>query len=84
MSNVTKSGAPGNRTPLKIMINDKNKILVLSVAIVLGAFIIAFAIMNKPMSSLEHCYYKNYKSFIESGNYKEDIAAHLARGMCKQ
>ena len=66
------------------MINDKNKILVLSVAIVLGAFIIAFAIMNKPMSSLEHCYYKNYKSFIESGNYKEDVAAHLARGMCKQ
>ena len=73
---------PGNRTPLEIMINDKNKILVLSIAIVLSAIIVAFAIMNKPLFSKDHCYYKVYEKYKSRGK-SDSYAAEEARYRCK-
>ncbi len=64
------------------MINDKNKLLILSISIILGASIIAFAIMNKPLSSKDDCYYKVYK-YWESKGKSEEIAARWAREDCE-
>ena len=54
-NNGTKFGAPGNRTPLKIM--------------------------NKPVSSLDDCYYKVYKAYKGEG-YDDAGAATTARRYC--
>ena len=64
------------------MINDKNKLLILSIAIIYGASIIAFAIMNKPLSSKDDCYYKVYKKYKSRGRSEAD-AAEYARDDCK-
>jgi len=72
----------GHRTPLRIMINDKNKLLILSIAIILGASIIAFAIMNKPLSSKDDCYYKVYKKYKSEGK-SAARAAEWARDDCE-
>ena len=70
----------GNRTPLKIMKND-NKIIILAIAIILSAIIVAYAIMNKPVSSLDDCYDKVYKEYKGEG-YDDAGAALIARKYC--
>ena len=62
------------------MKND-NKIIILAVAIILSAIIVAYAIMNKPVSSLDDCYYKVYKAYKGEG-YDDAGAATTARRYC--
>ena len=62
------------------MKND-NKIIILAIAIILSAIIVAYAIMNKPVSSLDDCYYKVYKAYKGEG-YDDAGAATTARRYC--
>ena len=64
------------------MISEKNKIFILPIAIILGAIIIACAIMYKPLSSKDHCYYKSYKEYKSDGDTDAD-AAEYARDDCR-
>ena len=62
------------------MKND-NKIIILAGAIILSAIIVAYAIMNKPVSSLNDCYYKVYEEYKGEG-YDDAGAAVKARKYC--
>ena len=62
------------------MKND-NKIIILAIAIILSAIIVAYAIMNKPVSSLDDCYYKLYKEYKDGGK-DDSFAAKWARRNC--
>jgi len=63
------------------MKKDKNKLLI-PIAIVLGASIIAFAVMNKPLSPQDDCYYKVYKNWKSKGA-SEASAAEWAIEDCQ-
>ena len=61
-------------------INNKTLILI-SISIILGASIISYAILNKPMTAAEHCYYKLYKNKLTEGA-TEAQAAYFAKTSC--
>ena len=63
------------------MKNKNSTLVILAITIIIGASIIAYAIMNKPMSSLDDCYYKLYKEYKDKGK-DDSFAAKWARRNC--
>jgi hypothetical protein len=61
---------------------NNNTVITISISIIIGSLIIAYSIMNKPMSSSDDCYNKVYKEFMESGRYSEGMSAKYARQDC--
>ena len=61
---------------------NNNTVITISISIIIGSLIIAYSIMNKPMSSSDDCYYKVYKAYMETGRYSEGISAKYARQDC--
>ena len=61
---------------------NNNTVIIISISIIIGSLIIAYSIMNKPMSSSDDCYNKVYKEYMDDGRYSEGLSAKYARRDC--
>tara|TARA_B100000941_G_scaffold215985_1_gene158996 strand:- start:386 stop:583 length:198 start_codon:yes stop_codon:yes gene_type:complete len=62
---------------------NNNTVIIISISIIIGSLIIAYSIMNKPMSSYDDCYNKVYKQYMDGGRYSEGQSAIFARQDCE-